>query len=146
MIASRLVFLTAAFAGLLAAPVHAQDAPAQTDAEPGYWTNLFENTIHYTISQRGVRDEVDVHFNRDGSVSSPAGHSGQWRVEGESGSEQFCYNLTGFETGAAELTQCFDLRRMNRPRIGARWGGEFDQGHRYVAVVVEGRQLAAASP
>ena len=137
--------LTCVTALFMVNPVMAQSAevteaaPEQTDAEPGYWTNLFENTIRYTISGGGARQDIDVYFNRDGTVSSHAHHTGQWRVEGEPGSEDFCYNLDGVDGEVSELHQCFALRFMNRPRIGARWGGTFEEGHRYMAVVVEGR-------
>ena len=127
---------------LLGAPAIAQDAPSKTDAEPGYWTNLFTNTMRYHISWSTGGQDVDVFFNRDKTVSSNVGAKGVWHTEGEPGKEEFCYNLGPFKAKPAEITQCFALRFMNRPRIGAKWGGAFKEKVAYRAEVVAGRATA----
>jgi hypothetical protein len=115
-------------------------APGQTDAEPGYWTNLFENTIRYTVNHPAGKQEIDIYFNRDKTVTSNAGFSGKWHQEGAAGKEQFCYSLGDFSLEPKILTECFPLRLMNNPRIGARWGGKLKPDIPYQAVVVKGRE------
>jgi hypothetical protein len=119
-------------------------APAKTDAEPGYWTNLFENTMRFTIMHPAGKQEVDVFYNRDKTVTSNIGLKGVWRTEGEAGKEMFCYTLAGFAAEPTEIGECFPLRLMNNPRIGARWAAKMKPGVNYQAVVVAGRETATA--
>ncbi|MBL8629528.1 MAG: hypothetical protein JNM81_07860 [Rhodospirillaceae bacterium] len=119
-------------------------APSQTDAEPGYWTNLFENTMRFTLLHPAGKQDVDVFYNRDKTVSSNVGMKGTWHTEGEAGKEMFCYTLGPFKSEPMEIGECFPLRLMNNPRIGAKWGAKMKQGINYQAVVVAGRATATA--
>jgi hypothetical protein len=144
---------------MVAAPTSAQDgakqnsvdtvgAPwsegAKTDAEPGYWTNLFENTMRFTVMHPAGKQVVDVFYNRDKTVGTNVGLSGTWTTEGEPGKEMFCYDLGAFKAEPVTLGECFPLRLMNNPRIGAKWGGKMKPGVNYLAEVVGGRPNAPA--
>lgn len=128
---------------LSVAPVIAQtsasDAPAKTDAEPGYWTNLFANTMRFNVMHPAGKQMVDVFYNRDKTVTTNVGLTGAWSTEGEPGKEMFCYNLGPFKSAPAEISECFPLRLMNNPRIGAKWGGKMKPNVNYLAEVVAGR-------
>ncbi len=116
--------------------------PLVGDAHPGYWENLYANTMRYEIDAgRGKIEVVDMYFNKDGSVTDGGGTvSGAWWIEGAEGQEQnMCYAVTGVNGIERELTQCFALAAMYDPRIGARWPGAFKEGVAYWAEVVEGR-------
>lgn len=115
-----------------------QAAPA-TDAEPGYWTNLLANTMRFTIMHPAGKQVVDVFFNRDKTVSTNVGHKGMWHTEGAAGSELFCYQIGEFAAEPKTISECFPLRLMNNPRIGAKWGGKMKPNLNYLAEVVAGR-------
>lgn len=127
-------------------------APAATDAEPGYWTNLFTNTMRFTVMHPAGKQTVDMFYNRDRTVTTNAGLSGTWRTEGEPGKEMFCYEFGAFAAAPKTLGECFPLRLMNNPRIGAKWGGQMKgdpfggekakPGVNYLAEVVAGRATA----
>ncbi|MBM3512152.1 MAG: hypothetical protein FJX59_00395 [Alphaproteobacteria bacterium] len=125
--------------------VNEAGAPKATDAEPGYWTNLFTNTMRFTVMHPSGKRVVDVFYNRDKSVTTNAGLIGAWRTEGEPGKEMFCYQLGAFPSAPADLGECFPLRLMNNPRIGAKWGGKMKPDVNYLAEVVAGRDTAPAS-
>jgi hypothetical protein len=135
--------IIAALSIIWAASAAAQDAiPAKTDAEPGYWTNLFANTMRFTVMHPSGKQVVDVFYNRDKTVGTNVGLKGAWHTEGEPGKELFCYDLGTFSAAPAEVGECFPLRLMNNPRIGAKWGGKMKPGVNYLAEVVEGRPNA----
>jgi hypothetical protein len=115
---------------------------AKTDAEPGYWTNLFENTMRFTVMHPAGKQVVDVFYNRDRTVVTNAGLTGAWRTEGGPGQEMFCYELGAFAAPPVMLSECFPLRLMNNPRIGAKWGGKMKPNINYLAEVVAGRPNA----
>ncbi|MBL8643795.1 MAG: hypothetical protein JNK21_07665 [Rhodospirillaceae bacterium] len=115
-------------------------APTKTDAEPGYWTNLFENTMRFTVMHPAGKQVIDTYYNRDKTVTTDAGFSGTWRTEGEAGKEMFCYDLSAFSQEPKVISECFPLRLMNNPRIGAKWGGKMKPGVPYQAIVVAGRE------
>jgi hypothetical protein len=129
-------------------------APAATDAEPGYWTNLFTNTMRFTVMHPAGKQVVDVFYNRDRTVTTNAGLKGTWRTEGAPGQEMFCYDVGPFAAAPTTLGECFPLRLMNNPRIGAKWGGQMKvdpfvagpakPGINYLAEVVAGRATAPA--
>lgn len=121
---------------------HAADTTAKTDAEPGYWTNLFANTMRFTVMHPAGKQVVDVFYNRDKTVGTNTGLAGTWRTEGEPGKEMFCYTLGAFKSAPAEISECFPLRLMNNPRIGAKWGGQMKPNVNYLAEVVAGRSTA----
>lgn len=128
-------------------PAQAQDqkavnetgAPSATDAEPGYWTNLFTNTMRFTVMHPSGKIVVDMFYNRDKSVTTNVGLIGAWHTEGEPGKEMFCYQFGDFPSEPESLNECFPLRLMNNPRIGAKWGGKMKPGVNYLAEVVGGR-------
>jgi hypothetical protein len=123
--------------------VNEAGAPSKTDAEPGYWTNLFTNTMRYTVMHPGGKQSIDLFYNRDKSITSNAGLTGAWFTKGNAGKEEFCYTVGDFKSEPKQIGHCFQLRLMNNPRIGARWGGKFDQkGVNYLAEVVAGRETA----
>ncbi len=116
--------------------------PLVGDAHPGYWENLYANTMRYELDMGDDKAEVvDLYFNKDKSVTDGGGTvSGTWWVEGVEGQEQdMCYAFTGVNGHEGELTQCFALAAMYNPRIGARWPSKFNEGLAYWAEVVEGR-------
>ncbi|MDX2141772.1 MAG: hypothetical protein SFV19_00330 [Rhodospirillaceae bacterium] len=119
-------------------------APAKTDAEPGYWTNLFENTMRFTVMHPAGKQVVDVFYNRDKTVGTNVGLAGTWTTEGEPGKEMFCYDLGAFKADPVTISECFPLRLMNNPRIGAKWGGKMKPNVNYLAEVVGGRPNAPA--
>ena len=126
----------------MAAFLQGRPHPLVGDAHPGYWENLYANTMRYEIDAgRGRIEVVDMYFNRDGSVTDGGGTvSGAWWIEGAEGQGQnMCYAVTGVNGIERELTQCFALAAMYDPRIGARWPGAFKEGVAYWAEVVEGR-------
>lgn len=117
-------------------------APAATDAEPGYWTNLFTNTMRFTVMHPSGKQVVDLFYNRDKTVTTNVGLKGAWRTEGEPGKEMFCYSFGAFPSEPREINECFPLRLMNNPRIGAKWGGKMKPDINYLAEVVAGRDTA----
>ena len=110
-----------------------------TDAEPDYWTNLYNATIRYTVMQEEDPFDLDLYFGRKGILTSNIEYEGKWWVKGEEGSQLFCYQITSDLRDPALLSECFPLILMNNPRIGARWLAQFDQGVMYDAIVVAGR-------
>ena len=108
-----------------------------TDAEPDYWTNLYNATIRYTVMQEDPFD-LDLYFGRNGILTSNIEYQGKW-VKGEEGSQLFCYEITSDLRDPELLSECFPLILMNNPRIGAKWLARFDQGIMYEAIVVGGR-------
>ncbi|SUZ91755.1 uncharacterized protein METZ01_LOCUS44609 [marine metagenome] len=110
-----------------------------TDAEQGYWANLYQSTIRYTVMLAENPFDLDVYFDPKGSVSTNLGYQGSWWVKGDSGEQLFCYEIKSNQREPSILSECFPLILMNNPRIGARWPSKFDQNIMYMAVVVEGR-------
>jgi len=111
----------------------------RTDAEPDYWTNLFSSTIRYTVQIEPDAFDIDVFFDRDGQLQSNTEYHGKWWVEGDEGSEMFCYTMISNIRQPSQLSECFLLLLMNNPRIGAKWPAAFKEGIMYEAVVIEGR-------
>jgi hypothetical protein len=111
----------------------------RTDAEPDYWTNLFSSTIRYTVQIEPDAFDIDVFFDRDGQLQSNTEYHGKWWVEGDEGSEMFCYTMISKIRQPSQLSECFLLLLMNNPRIGAKWPAAFKEGIMYEAVVIEGR-------
>ena len=111
----------------------------KTDAEPDYWTNLFSSTIRYTVQIEPNAFDIDVFFDRDGQLQSNTEYHGKWWVEGDEGSEMFCYTMISNIRQPSQLSECFLLLLMNNPRIGAKWPAAFKEGIMYEAVVIEGR-------
>lgn len=111
------------------------------DAHPGYWQNLFANTIRYeiTLAEDDVH-VVDLYFNENETVTSNGAAAGTWRVQGEPGAEEMCYQIEGVPGRADPLSECFALVLMYNPRIGARWPSAFTEGVPYWAEVVAGRE------
>jgi len=64
-----------------------------TDAEPDYWTNLYNATIRYTVMQEENSFDLDLYFGRNGSLKSNLEYQGKWWVKGEEGSQLFCYEI-----------------------------------------------------
>ena len=126
--------------------VNEAGAPVATDAEPGYWTNLFTNTMRFTVMHPAGKRSVDVFYNRDKTVSTNAGLAGTWTTEGAPGQEMFCYWLGEFAAEPKRIEECFPRRLMNNPRIGAKWGGKMKPDVSYLAEVVAGRSTASAKP
>lgn len=122
--------------------VNEAGAPAATDAEPGYWINLFTNTMRFTVMHPSGKQAVDMFYNRDKSVTTNVGMNGAWHTEGEAGKEMFCYQFGDFPAEPKSLGECFPLRLMNNPRIGAKWGGKMKPNVNYLAEVVAGRDTA----
>ena len=110
-----------------------------TDAEPDYWTNLYNATIRYTVMQEENSFDLDLYFGRNGSLKSNLEYQGKWWVKGEEGSQLFCYEINSDLRDPSFLSECFPLVLMNNPRIGARWFAKFDQDVMYEAIVVAGR-------
>ena len=110
-----------------------------TDAEPDYWTNLYNATIRYTVMQEENSFDLDLYFGRNGSLKSNLEYQGKWWVKGEEGSQLFCYEINSDLREPSFLSECFPLVLMNNPRIGARWFAKFDQDVMYEAIVVAGR-------
>ena len=113
---------------------------ANTDAEPDYWTNLYNATIRYTVMQEANSLGLDLYFGRNGRLTSNIEYQGKWWVKGKEGSQLFCYEITSDLRDPAFLSECFPLILMNNPRIGATWFAQFDQGIMYEAIVVAGRE------
>ena len=111
----------------------------KTDAEPDYWTNLYNTTISYTIMQEGNSFDLDLYFGRNGILKSNIEYQGKWWVKGVEGSQLFCYEINSDLRDPKFLSECFPLILMNNPRIGATWFARFDQGIMYEAIVVAGR-------
>tara|TARA_B100000745_G_C20099453_1_gene376014 strand:- start:356 stop:805 length:450 start_codon:yes stop_codon:yes gene_type:complete len=111
----------------------------KTDAEPDYWTNLYNTTIRYTIMQEGNSFDLDLYFGRNGNLKSNNEYQGKWWVKGVEGSQLFCYEINSDLRDPSFLSECFPLILMNNPRIGATWFARFDQGIMYEATVVAGR-------
>ena len=110
-----------------------------TDAEPDYWTNLYNATIRYTVMQEENSFDLDLYFGRNGSLKSNLEYQGKWWVKGEEGSQLFCYEINSDLRDPSFLSECFPLVLMNNPRIGATWFAKFDQDVMYEAIVVAGR-------
>lgn len=117
-------------------------APPKSDAEPVYWTNLFENTFRFTVLHPAGPEDVDVFYNRGKTVSTNTDLKGAWSAEGEPGAEIFCYTLGPFKSEPRTLSECFPLKLMNNPRAGARWSGKMKPNVNYKAEVVAGRSNA----
>ncbi|WP_145999052.1 cytochrome c family protein [Oceanicoccus sp. KOV_DT_Chl] len=114
--------------------------PLEGDAHPDYWTFLFNNTMRYDVKINGKTEVIDVLFNRDNSISSPQGVTGQWRTEGDGRKQdKMCYHLDNVPGMEGQLSECFALVLMFNPRVGARWPSRFEQGNTYWAEVTEGR-------
>lgn len=114
--------------------------PLGSDADAGYWKNLFENTMRYEIVVDGEKRVIDAWFNQDKTITSNvAGVTGTWVIEGGQAEEAMCYALTGIDGVEGELAECFPLRLMYDPRIGARWPSKFKNGMAYWCEVVAGR-------
>ena len=111
-----------------------------TDAEPDYWTNLYNATIRYTVMQEEEPFDVDLYFGRNGILTSNIEYQGNWWVKGEEVSLLFCYEINSDLRDPGFLSECFPLILMNNPRIGATWFARFDQGIMYEAIVVAGRE------
>jgi hypothetical protein len=111
-----------------------------TDAEPDYWTNLYNATIRYTVMQEEEPFDVDLYFGRNGILTSNIEYQGKWWVKGKEGSQLFCYEINSDLRDPGFLSECFPLILMNNPRIGATWFARFDQGIMYEAIVVAGRE------
>ena len=95
---------------------------ANTDAEPDYWTNLYNATIRYTVMQEVNSFGLDLYFGRNGRLTSNIEYQGKWWLKGEEGSQLFCYEITSDLRDPAFLSECFPLILMNNPRIGAKHG------------------------
>lgn len=115
-----------------------QAAPAN-DAEPGYWESLFATTMRFTIMHPAGKHAVDVFYNRDKTVSTNVGHKGVWHTEGAAGRKLFCYQIGEVAAEPKTISECFPLRLMNNPRIGAKWGGKMKPDVSYLAEVVASR-------
>jgi hypothetical protein len=98
--------------------------------------------MRFTVMHPAGKQAVDVFYNRDKTVSTNASLSGVWRTEGEAGKEMFCYSLGDFAAAPKRIEECFPLRLMNNPRIGAKWGGKMKPDINYLAEVVAGRETA----
>ena len=115
--------------------------PLEGDAHPDYWTFLFNNTMRYEIRVNGETVVVDAHFNREKTITSPQGATGEWLTKGDAGKDdQMCYYLDGVPGMNGRLSECFALVLMFNPRVGARWPSRFDEGNTYWAEVTEGRE------
>ena len=134
----RRTFLIPSILSFIIASASFSQTAEETDAEPGYWTNLFTATIRYTV-QIPEPFDVDTYFDRGGELKSDLDNTGSWRVEGDEGTQMFCYLMTSVMREPAQLSECFPLVLMNNPRIGAKWPGFFKEGIMYEAIVVEGR-------
>ena len=134
----RKTFLIATILSLIIASATYSHTAEETDAEPGYWTNLFSATIRYTVQIPAAFD-VDTYFDRGGELKSDLDYTGSWWVEGDEGTQMFCYLMTSSIREPSQLSECFPLVLMNNPRIGAKWPGFFKEGIMYEAIVVEGR-------
>ena len=134
----RKTFLIPTILGLIVASASYSQTAEETDAEPGYWTNLFSATIRYTV-QIPEPFDVDTYFDRGGELKSDLDYTGSWWVEGDEGTQMFCYLMTSSIREPSQLSECFPLVLMNNPRIGAKWPGFFKEGIMYEAIVVEGR-------
>ena len=136
----RALAISTSVVAILAGTVSAQDA-----AHPGYWDNLYQNTIRYTLRYGQPDAEVvDIWFNEDKSVTTNKGYTGKWWIEQPGESEQFCYDMNGLPGDPATLNECFALRLMYNPRIGAEWVAAFKEGIVYHAIVVKGRDADPA--
>ncbi|MGK0500834.1 MAG: cytochrome c2 [Oceanicoccus sp.] len=114
--------------------------PLEGDAHPDYWTFLFANTMRYEIKVNKKKEIVDVFFQRDNTITSAQGATGEWRTEGDAGkADKLCYRLSGVPGIDGDLSECFALVLMFNPRVGARWPARFEQGNTYWAEVTEGR-------
>ena len=65
----RKTFLIPTILGLIVASASFSQTAEETDAEPGYWTNLFNATIRYTV-QIPEPFDVDTYFDRGGELKS----------------------------------------------------------------------------
>ena len=84
----RKTFLIPAILGLVVASASFSQTAEETDAEPGYWTNLFNATIRYTI-QIPEPFDVDMYFDRGGQLTSDLEYTGSRWVEGDEGAQKF---------------------------------------------------------
>ena len=84
-----------------------------TDAEPDYWTNLYNATIRYTVMQEENSFDLDLYFGRNGSLKSNLEYQGKWWVKGEEGSQLFCYEINSDLRDPSFLSECFPLVLMN---------------------------------
>ena len=134
----RKTFLIPTILCLIVVSASYSQTAEETDAEPVYWTNLFSATIRYTVQIPEAFD-VDTYFDRGGELKSDLDYTGSWWVEGDEGTQMFCYLMTSSIREPSQLSECFPLVLMNNPRIGAKWPGFFKEGIMYEAIVVEGR-------
>ena len=139
MVMKKSYILLAFFFSLLFSSITSTQLTEETDAEPDYWTNLFSSTIRYTVQIEPNAFDIDVFFDRDGQLQSNIEYHGKWWVEGDEGSEMFCYTMISKIRQPSQLSECFLLLLMNNPRIGAKWPAAFKEGIMYEAVVIEGR-------
>ena len=82
------------------------------DAHPGYWDNLFKNTIRYEVATSAGKQVIDLWFNADKSVTSNTAAKGTWVVEGDEGKEEMCYSIRGVTGIEGALSECFKLVLM----------------------------------
>ena len=134
----RTTFLIPSILSFIIASASFSQTAEETDAEPGYWTNLFTATIRYTV-QIPEPFDVDTYFDRGGELKSDLDYTGSWWVEGDEGTQMFCYLMTSVMREPAQLSECFPLVLMNNPRIGAKWPGFFKEGIIFGAIVFSGR-------
>lgn len=120
--------------------------PTGVDADAGYWKNLFANTMRYEVVVDGAPQVMDLWFNEDKTVTSNGPARGTWLVQGGQGQEEMCYAVTGLPGLDGALEECFPLRLMFNPRIGARWPSKFKNGMGYWCEVVAGRDPVAPKP
>lgn len=111
--------------------------PLEGDAHPEYWTFLFNNITRYEINVDGETHVVDARFNRDNTITSEQGVTGEWHTTGPEGrEEQMCYYFENVPGVDGKLNECFALVLMFNPRVGARWPSRFDEGVTYWAETV----------
>ena len=87
-----------------------------------------------TWSVSALADEVQQ--NTVNAVGAPA------KTDAEPGKEMFCHEFGAFRSEPAKVSECFPLRLMNNPRIGAKWGGKMKPDINYLAEVLAGRPNA----
>lgn len=116
--------------------------PLGTEADAGYWKNLYENTMRYEVVVAGEKQVIDMWFNADKSVKTNSAAAGTWEIVKGGGEEAMCYSVKNVKGLDGELAECFPLRLMYNPRIGARWPSKFKNGMDYWCTVVAGRENA----
>lgn len=113
--------------------------PLGAEADAGYWKNLYENTMRYEVVVAGEKRVIDMWFNPDKTVKTNTSAAGTWEIITGKGDEAMCYSVTNVQGLDGELAECFPLRLMYNPRIGARWPSKFKNGMDYWCTVVAGR-------